>query len=106
MTVKQIPKDRPLRGEQLPGGYDPETGEGPGLVETNTDYLNAHAQEWRPPLGLGLHLHLMYTGSRVRWQVAERGSIVCKIPGRCQRVGIFHKAVVLASVARKGDCCK
>ncbi|KKM03956.1 hypothetical protein LCGC14_1769250 [marine sediment metagenome] len=98
--VKQIPKDRPLRGKQLPGGYD-EDGVGPGLVETNTMYLNAHAEEWRPPLGLGLHLHLMYTGGRVNWQVVERVSLVCKVPGRCHRVGIFQKAVVQASVTRR-----
>ncbi len=82
--VKQIPKDRPLSGKQLPGGYD-EDGEGPGLVETNVMYLNVHAEEWKPPTG-GVHLHLMYTGGRVRWQVAELGSLVCKIPGRCHPV--------------------
>lgn len=102
--TKQIPRDRPLRGKQLPGGYT-EEGIGPGLVETNIAYLSEHAEEWEPPLGLGLHLHLMYTG-RVHWQVAERASSVCKTPGRCHKVGIFKKAVVRTSVTRKGDCCK
>ena len=86
--VKQIPKDRPLRGKQLPGGYN-EDGEGPGLVETNTQYLSEHALEWKPPLG-DLHLHLMYTG-RVHWQVAEKGSHVCKVPGRCLPVTISSR---------------
>ncbi len=81
--VKQIPKDRPLRGKQLPGGYD-EDGEGPGLVETNVAYLDKHAEEWKPPVG-EVHLHLMHTGGRVRWQIAELGSSVCKVPGRCHR---------------------
>ncbi len=89
MTVKQIPKDRPLRGKQLPGGYD-EYGEGPGLVETNVMYLNAHAEEWEPPK-YDVHLHLMYIGGRVRWQVSELGSLVCKIPGRCHIVTIYKR---------------
>ncbi len=83
--VKQIPADRPLAGKQLPGGYD-EDGNGPGLVETNIMYLSEHAEEWTPPAG-NVHLHLMYTG-RVHWQVAERGSRVCSIPGRCHLVTI------------------
>ncbi|KKK49376.1 hypothetical protein LCGC14_3135680 [marine sediment metagenome] len=84
--VKQVPRDRPLRGKQLPGGYNAE-GEGPGLVETNVMYLNAHAEEWKPPTG-DLHLHLMCVNSRVRWQVAELGSLVCKVPGRCHLVTV------------------
>ncbi len=84
--TKQIPKDRPLAGKQLPGGYD-EDGVGPGLVETSVMYLNSHAQEWKPPIG-DVHLHLMYTGGRVRWQIAISGSSVCKFPGRCHRASI------------------
>ncbi len=79
--IKQIPHDRPLAGKQLPGGYD-EDGTPPGLIETNVMYLNAHAKEWEPPNGV-IHLHLMYTGGRVNWQVVQRGSQVCKISGRC-----------------------
>lgn len=87
--VKQIPRDRPLRGEKLPGGYS-EEGEGPGLVETNVMYLNVHAPEWEPPRG-DLHLHLMYTASRVRWQIVEKGSLVCKVLGRCYLVRLTRR---------------
>lgn len=87
--MKQIPKDRPLRGKQLPGGYN-EEGEGPGLVETNVMYLSKHAEEWKPPQGPDLHLHLMFTG-RVHWQVATQGSSVCKTPGRCHRVYLYPR---------------
>ena len=86
--VKQIPKDRPLRGKQLPGGYD-EDGEGPGLIETNVAYLDKHAEEWKPPVG-EVHLHLMYTG-RVHWQVAERGSSVCTVSGRCHLMTVHER---------------
>lgn len=81
--VKQIPPDRPLAGKRLPGGYD-EDGNGPGLVETNVMYLYAHAEEWEEPNG-NIHLHLMYAGRRVNWQVVRRGSRVCKVPGRCHK---------------------
>ncbi len=55
--------------------------------ETNTDYLNKHAHEWEPPLGEGIHLHLIYS-KQVHWRVVEQGSAVCAIPGRCYRVDI------------------
>ncbi len=88
--VKQIPKDRPLRGKALSGGYDPETGEGPRLLETNVAYLDKHAEEWKPPVG-EVHLHLMYTGGRVRWQIARLGSLVCKVPGRCHLMTVHER---------------
>ena len=87
--MKQIPTDRPLAGKSHPGGYDHETGEGPPLLETNVMYLNAHAEEWKPPMG-DLHLHLMYAG-RVHWRTASKGSQVCKIPGRCYKVTIHER---------------
>ncbi len=30
-----------------------------GGPETSTEYLNKHADEWKPPLGGGLHMHLI-----------------------------------------------
>jgi hypothetical protein len=55
--------------------------------ETNTDYLNRHANEWKAPLGAGLHLHLIYART-IHWRVVDRASSVCKVPGRCYRVAI------------------
>ena len=71
---------------QLPGGYDPIDGTGPGLVETNVDYLSKHAEEWEPPRG-NVHLHLMFN-RRVYWQIVERSSRVCNVPGRCHLIRI------------------
>ncbi|KKN47197.1 hypothetical protein LCGC14_0665380 [marine sediment metagenome] len=58
--------------------------------ETNTDYLNKHAvEEYPPPLG-DVHLHLIYARS-VHWRVVERGSSVCKVPGRCHLVTLVRR---------------
>lgn len=85
--MKQIPHDRPLGGKLMPGGFD-EEGVGPGFVETNTAYLNKHATEWEAPFGSRLHLHLMFTHRGVSWQIRDRASSVCKVPGRCHRAFI------------------
>ncbi len=58
-----------------------------GDQKTNTDYLNKHAKEWVPPLGIGLHLHLIYS-KQVHWRVVDRASSVCKIPNRCHRIDV------------------
>ena len=74
--TKQIPKDTNF------GTY----GSGENGQATLIDWLDKHATEWEPPQG-ELHLHLMFK-RRVYWQVAERGSSVCSVPGRCHRVTI------------------
>jgi hypothetical protein len=56
-------------------------------AETNTDYLNKHAEEWDAPLGEDLHLHLIYA-KHVHWRVVGQSSAVCKIAGRCHKVDI------------------
>ncbi|KKM74502.1 hypothetical protein LCGC14_1399620 [marine sediment metagenome] len=71
--VKQIQSDRTR-------GY----GSGDNGQETNTDYLNRHGEEWKPPTG-EVHLHLIFKQD-VRWRVVGRGSSVCCFPGRCHRV--------------------
>ncbi|KKL14856.1 hypothetical protein LCGC14_2511450 [marine sediment metagenome] len=71
--VKQIPRN---------AGF-PHSGSGEMGQATLVDYLDAHAEEWRPPIG-EVHLHLMVK-RRVYWQVVERGSSICSVPGRCHR---------------------
>jgi len=80
---KQIPSKR---GRGVFVDYNPDDA-GMHYNETNTDYLNEHADEWKPPLGAGRHLHLIYS-RQVHWRVVEQGSAVCKIPFRCYRVDI------------------
>ena len=82
--MKQIPTYKE-RGTPK-GMYDPLDGTY-HVLETNTDYLNKHAEEWVPPLGIGLHLHLIYS-KQVHWRVVDRASSVCKILNRCRRVNI------------------
>ena len=72
------------RGTKPPYSFN---GEYTGFSETNTDYLNKHAIEWAPPLGMGLHLHLIYS-KQVHWRVVDRASSVCKVPARCYRIDV------------------
>jgi len=78
--MKQIPSQR---SKGRPTGYGDDYCYGGA---TNTDYLNKHAKEWKPPLG-HLHLHLIFARS-VHWRVVDRASSVCSVPGRCYRVSI------------------
>ena len=73
--VKQIPSNR-TRG----------SGSGDQGQETNTDYLNKHGEEWKPPTG-NVHLHLVFKQD-VHWRVVSRGSSVCSEPGRCHPITI------------------
>lgn len=77
--VKQISRHISL-------GY---SGSGENGQATLVDYLDAHAREWKPPMG-EVHLHLMHKG-RAYWQVVERGSSVCKVPGRCHLITIYKR---------------
>lgn len=54
--------------------------------ETNTDYLNEHAEEFVPPMG-ERHMHLIYART-VHWRVVWQGSSVCRVKGRCYKVKI------------------
>ena len=81
---KQMPS-RAARGVRVAYSYFDEEY---FVSETNTDYLNKHATEWRPPLGTDLHLHLVYAHT-VHWRVVTRASRVCKVPGRCYRVAVL-----------------
>ncbi len=87
--AKQMPtkKERDVHVVPSPGWGDDDYGM--HMYETNTDYLNKHADEWHPPFGYGLHLHLIYS-KQVHWRVVDRGSSVCGIPGRCWRADIIH----------------
>jgi hypothetical protein len=49
--------------------------------EIDVDYLNNHAEDFAPPLGLR-HLHLSIM-KRVYWAVVTRRTKVCGIKGRC-----------------------
>ncbi|KKL05596.1 hypothetical protein LCGC14_2604460 [marine sediment metagenome] len=82
--MKQIPTRRE-RG--TPTNLDPYDDSYYGSNETNTEYLNKHAKEWVPPLGMGFHLHLIYARS-IHWRVVDRASSVCKIPDRCHRIDV------------------
>lgn len=87
--MKQIPSkvDRGLvrAVHGYPNYHDDEYGM--HYLETNTDYLNKHAEEYEPPLGHNLHLHLIYAHT-VHWRVVQQASAVCKIPGRCHRAHV------------------
>ena len=72
------------------------------VSETNTDYLNKHAEEWKPPLGSDLHLHLIYA-KQVHWRVVSRASSVCKVPGRCHRVSVLPTTVLGIPVVWRSD---
>ena len=92
-----MPKQIPSYDERgVTSRYDHDTGE-QYSSETNTDYLNEHAKEWRPPFGTSLHLHLVYAKT-VHWRVVSRGSSVCKVPGRCHRVSVLPTAILGISV--------
>ena len=82
--MKQIPTRRE-RG--TPTNLNPYDSNYYGPDETNTEYINEHAKEWIPPLGMGLHLHLIYS-KQIHWRVVDRASSVCKIPDRCHRVDV------------------
>ncbi|KKM73401.1 hypothetical protein LCGC14_1410850 [marine sediment metagenome] len=88
--VKQIPKDTNF------GSY----GSGENGQATLVDWLDKHAEEWRPPTG-DIHLHLMY--ARVlHWRVVERGSSVCKVPGRCYLMTVHERGPeVLCQLVRR-----
>ncbi len=86
---KQIPTKR-SRGVFT--DYHDADDVGMHYEETNTDYLNEHAHEWKPPVGLARHMHLIYS-KQVHWRIVEQGSAVCSIPGRCYRVDIFSNSV-------------
>ena len=72
------------------------------VSETSTDYLNKHAEEWKPPLGADLHLHLIYS-KQVHWRVVTRGSSVCKVSGRCHRVSVLPEKVLGIQVVWRSD---
>ncbi len=80
-----------LRSKRVRGivsyAYHERDMAGEHMYETNTDYLNKHADEWKPPLGEGRHMHLIYS-KQVHWRIVEQGSSVCAVPGRCFRVDI------------------
>ncbi len=78
--AKQMPtyKDR---GATIGDTY----GEYPAS-ETSTEYLNKHAEEWKPPFG-AQHMHLIYA-KHVHWRIVSQGSAACQIPGRCHRADI------------------
>lgn len=78
--------------KQIPVSFAGFAGSGEYGQATNTDYLNKHAHEWKPPVGLARHMHLIYS-SQVHWRIVEQGSAVCSIPGRCYRVDIFPNSV-------------
>ena len=82
--MKQMPTYKDRRASMGQG-----TGFGDDYYssETSTEYLNKHAKEWVPPLGMGLHLHLIYS-KQVHWRVVDRASSVCKIPDRCHRIDV------------------
>ncbi len=86
--AKQIPpkKERDVKSIVPSPGWGSDDY-GMYMYETNTDYLNKHADEWKPPFGEGRHMHLIYS-KQVHWRIVEQGSAVCQIPGRCYRVDI------------------
>jgi hypothetical protein len=86
--MKQIPTKR--------NRTDEGCGSGEYGNVTSTDYLDRHAEEWRPPFGV-MHLHLIYART-IHWRVVDRASSVCKISGRCYRVNIMP---ILTSNARR-----
>ena len=96
-----MPKMPTYKERGVHSGVDRWTGEH-YASETNTDYLNKHAAEWRPPFGTSLHLHLIYQKS-VHWRVVSRGSSVCKVPGRCHRVSVLPTAILGIPVVWRSD---
>lgn len=78
--MKQIPRNR-TRG----------TGSGENGQETNTDYLNSHAEGWEPPKG-NVHMHLIFKQD-AHWRIVSRGSSVCSVPGRCHQVYLTHEVI-------------
>lgn len=79
--VKQIPT-KISRG--IPAGHPDDAGM--HYNQTQTDWLNKHAEEEPVPVGKQ-HLHLMYRGGLL-WKVVWRASPVCKIKGRCHLIEI------------------
>lgn len=89
--MKQIPS-RAERGLRSHLTRDPDDY-GMHYEETNTDYLNKHAEEYTPPAGR-VHLHLIYAHT-VHWRVVGQASSVCKIPGRCKKAFIGETPALL-----------
>lgn len=89
--MKQIPSQRG-RGRTTPMLYGDDYYYG---GQTNTNYLNKHAKEWKPPFG-HMHLHLIFART-VHWRIVDRASSVCRVPGRC------HRAFVAPAFIGKGD---
>ena len=102
--AKQIPtkKDRGVKFAPVSSWGDDDYGM--HMYETNTDYLNKHADEWKPPFGEGRHMHLIYS-KQVHWRIVEQGSAVCQIPGRCYRVNIQSAALVCGCGHKESEHC-
>ena len=99
--TKQVPSKASRGVHKAPSDPFHDEFYGEHMYETNTDWLNKHAEDYEVPSGR-LHLHLTYAHT-VHWRAVTKGSHVCKIPGPCHIVWVLPELIPMLEPEEKHE---